>query len=107
MIEVGFQRKGKRLEGFMVTGHAGYADHGQDIVCAAVSALAQTAVIALKRLTEAKVDVCVQEGSLQCHLGEGAEYGTRAWIILESMRLGVQEIARHYSEYIRIDDQEV
>ena len=107
MIRVHWQRKGDCLIGFRVTGHAGYAEHGQDIVCAAVSALAQTAVIALERLTEGDIAVNVQEGSLECQLGGAGEHGSRAWVILESMRLGLQEIATHYPKYVRIDDQEV
>jgi uncharacterized protein YsxB (DUF464 family) len=33
-----------------VKGHAGYAPHGQDIVCAAVSAIVQTAVLGLESI---------------------------------------------------------
>ncbi len=107
MITIYWQRREERLAGFRVAGHAGFADHGQDIVCAAVSALAQTAVLALERLTEATVSVDIGEGSLACRVEKAGEHSTRAWIILESMRLGVQEIAAHYPEYVEIHDQEV
>lgn len=33
-----------------VKGHSGYAPHGQDIVCAAVSAILQTAVLGLESI---------------------------------------------------------
>lgn len=33
-----------------VKGHAGYAPHGQDIVCAAVSAILQTAVLGIESI---------------------------------------------------------
>ena len=39
--------QGKRLIGFDIRGHADYAPHGEDIVCAAVSVLAITAVNSL------------------------------------------------------------
>lgn len=35
-----------------VKGHAGYAPHGQDIVCAAVSAILQTAVLGLESIAD-------------------------------------------------------
>lgn len=33
-----------------IKGHAGYAPHGQDIVCAAISAIAQTAVLGIESI---------------------------------------------------------
>jgi uncharacterized protein YsxB (DUF464 family) len=35
-----------------VKGHAGYAPHGHDIVCAAVSAILQTAVLGLESVAQ-------------------------------------------------------
>ena len=45
MIEAVFERKNGRLCGFSVRGHAGYADAGEDIVCAAVSSAVQFTTI--------------------------------------------------------------
>jgi uncharacterized protein YsxB (DUF464 family) len=39
-----------------VKGHAGYAPHGQDIVCAAVSAILQTAVLGLESVARTYPD---------------------------------------------------
>ena len=48
MTSIRFSRdKSGRLSGFTVVGHTGYAPEGEDIVCAGVSALSQTAVNAL------------------------------------------------------------
>jgi uncharacterized protein YsxB (DUF464 family) len=33
-------------------GHAGYAEYGQDIVCASVSAIIQTALLGLQAISE-------------------------------------------------------
>ena len=40
-------KKHGRLVGFEAKGHSGYAEAGEDIVCAAVSAVMQTAVIGI------------------------------------------------------------
>ncbi|WP_049962721.1 ribosomal-processing cysteine protease Prp [Ruminococcus sp. HUN007] len=37
MITAVFYKKGSDFSGFRVSGHAGYDDHGFDIVCASVS----------------------------------------------------------------------
>lgn len=39
MITAKFKKKTDQVYWYQVTGHAGYADHGNDIVCAGVSAL--------------------------------------------------------------------
>ena len=42
-------------DGLTVDGHAGYAETGNDIICAAVSALAQGLVHSLEALTDDKI----------------------------------------------------
>ena len=41
MITAVFYKKDRKLSGFRVSGHAGYADYGYDIVCASVSSAVQ------------------------------------------------------------------
>ena len=57
-----------RLCGFIVEGHADYAEEGSDIVCAAVSALTQTALLGIIRYAgEEKVVYEQSEGFLAAH----------------------------------------
>ena len=48
MTTVKFLTEGKRITGFDVSGHSGYAEEGSDIVCAAVTSAV--------RLTEATIN---------------------------------------------------
>ena len=50
MTTVRFTRKDGMLTGVTCTGHTGYAEQGEDIVCAAVSSVVQTAVLGLMQL---------------------------------------------------------
>ena len=50
MIEINVLRKEGELTGYEVKGHAEYADEGEDIVCAAISVLAQTGIFSLNSL---------------------------------------------------------
>ena len=45
--------KDNQIRSFQVSGHAEYAESGQDIVCSAVSALTITTINALSKPTEA------------------------------------------------------
>lgn len=79
---------------FTVAGHAGYADKGRDIVCAAVSVLTQAAVLGLEHVLGLRPDVEIEPGFLSCSLPEGLgdhDY-RRAQDILETMVLGLKNL---------------
>ena len=44
-----YQNSEQRISGFAMQGHAGYAESGSDIVCAAASVLAQNAVNSIEQ----------------------------------------------------------
>ncbi len=50
-----------RISGFSVSGHSGYAEAGQDIVCAAVSAVVGMAEATINDVCGAKAKVRVKE----------------------------------------------
>ncbi len=85
-----------------VSEHSGYAEKGQDIVCAAVSALTQTALLGLVQYLKTKVEYKVSEGYLYLNLQGNENELTDA--ILETMFLGLREVAQTYKKYVRIDE---
>lgn len=77
-----------------VTGHAGYAPAGQDIVCAAVSALTQTLILGLRQVAgmelqsrEAIGNVCIEWQ----HMNDTGKALTDTWF------LGICAIAENYN----------
>ena len=56
-----------------ITGHAGHAEHGQDIVCAAVSALALTLIHSIEQLTEDKIEYEIESGNISVKHGNLSE----------------------------------
>ena len=58
-----FGRKDGALTGYRAVGHTGYAEAGQDIVCAAVSALTQSTLNGLKNVLEAPVTANIDDQS--------------------------------------------
>ena len=92
MTSIRFSRdKSGRLSGFTVVGHTGYAPEGEDIVCAGVSALSQTAVI-------------IRSGFLSARLPRGlrAKQRYEAQIILRSVRQGLEDIAKAYPGLVKV-----
>lgn len=109
MIRVVFLEKEGKLIGFEARGHAGYAEYGTDIVCAAVSGILITAANGLERVACAPVETRQDDGSglleavLAAHPEEKAL--ERAGVILETARLGLLEIEKQYPDFVRVHSQ--
>lgn len=96
-----------RLE---VSGHAGFAEHGKDIVCAGVSALVQTAVLAIENFTTIRPDVVQREGFFKLDIPSNIsdnESFKKCDIILKTTILGIGEIAKSYPANIVLQKKEV
>lgn len=90
------------IAGFAVNGHADTAPHGQDIVCAGVAALTQTAVLGLERHLGRDFDLDIGPGKLIFKLKGDPDILTSA--ILETMLLGLTEIANQSPHSVRITE---
>lgn len=88
-------------------GHTGYAEQGQDIVCAAVSALVQGALLGLIEVARADVKKTIKEGYLRFIVRDtdGAARQS-ADVILETMRLAVKDIKAAYPSHIKMEETE-
>ena len=92
---------------FEVSGHAMAGKHGEDIVCAAVSAVAQTAVISLIELAEIKAKVKQHNGflSLNCSNIEETQF-EKFLTIMNVFWIGIREIEKLYPDKIKVIETE-
>lgn len=105
MIEAEFRRKGRRITGFSVSGHAGYADNGKDIVCAAVSSAVQMAANGVTEILHFPAEVSAKGDTVSLFLeGEGSE---SVLAILDAFRLQMEILEEQYPKFIRIRYLEV
>ena len=95
-----------RLE---VKGHADYAVHGSDIVCAAASATAYTAAGSVEEL--ARTERCYTEmsGLFILKLPENLtkEQKRITQIVLESALIGFRQIEQGYRKFLVVTEKEV
>jgi uncharacterized protein YsxB (DUF464 family) len=102
MVEVRFRRDRQgRLSSIEAGGHAGWAEEGSDVVCAAVSALLQAAWLGLTDHAHVAVEATRSKGDLQ--LRWPAEVRDRADVvaIAATAELAVAQIARQYGDHVR------
>lgn len=101
MITVTLIRDNKQaIAGFNVSGHAQAAPHGQDIVCAGVSALVQSSIMGIERHLKREINLVQDGDGLKLELVCQPDSLTGA--ILETMLLGLTEIAKLYPKSVRI-----
>jgi len=94
--------------GFTVTGHAGYAEEGSDIVCSAVSALTIATANGLEAIAKVPVEIGDNGKELRCVLKECSETERHdATLLLTSMEAALADIRRNYKQYLKISDREV
>ncbi|WP_086350199.1 ribosomal-processing cysteine protease Prp [Candidatus Enterococcus clewellii] len=108
MIKSLFKRNTSgRIVSFEMTGHAEAGPYGSDIVCAAVSALAVSAVNGIEALAGVTpiVDVNEEEGGylyteIPAELNQ--EQTNIVQVLLENLLLGLQAIEQEHDEYIEL-----
>jgi len=88
----------KTRKGISVTGHAGYAEPGNDIVCAAISALTQVFIASVEELTDAKIQYDIEAGDAFI---EYRNLTADAQLLEDSFLLGVGMIADEYPEHVQ------
>ena len=105
-----------RVSGFHCEGHAEYgavktgsAGSEGDIVCAAISALTHTTVLALERLAGLKLQIKQDqaEGLLDCSWEREPEFTGKPELLIRAMVIGLNEIEKLYPNCLSTKEVEV
>ena len=94
-----FHDEAGRLTGFECKGHAGYAQAGSDIVCAAVSALSITCCNSLQSIAGIEPQITEKDGVLSVHVAP-AQQSHDVQVILGVFEQGIGDIAASYPKHI-------
>lgn len=82
-----------------VEGHAGYAELGKDIVCAAISALVQAFAASVEELTTDEIKCEFGAGKALIQYGDLSE---RAQVLMDSFFVGCRMVADNYPDNVRL-----
>ena len=83
-----------------LNGHAGYAERGNDIVCAAVSALVQTLIYSLEEMAIDKIEIATENNQIRSI--KYRDLSTTAMLLVNSFFIGVNLIAENYPENLKV-----
>ena len=87
------------LNKITVIGHAGYAPKGNDIVCAAVSALTQALMMGLDQIAGMRIATCEKPGNICIEWQHANDVGKA---LIDTWFIGICKIADSYENYIKV-----
>ncbi len=103
MIRVQVVKEQGRYQSFSIDGHAGYAEAGEDIVCAAVSALVINAINSIEEFTEDAFTCDCQDGMIR-NWEFTSEVSKETELLMDSLMLGLSSVQKSYGEkYLGIE----
>ncbi|MGO1368005.1 MAG: ribosomal-processing cysteine protease Prp [Senegalia sp. (in: firmicutes)] len=107
-VEFFFDDDGNILK-YIMNGHTGYDEHGKDIVCAAVSVLAQTGLMSLLEFLNLKISYLIEDGYIKVILPKNLNKDDfeKSQIVLNTVLIGIKSVAESYPDYISLDYREV
>ena len=94
-------------KGIISEGHAGYAEHGSDIVCASVSILILNTINAIQTYTRDTIEVESNEEEGYIGMRFVNDIGSEATLLMDAMVLGLSGIEDQYGKYVKIFIEEV
>ena len=106
MIHVTIQTRNQEYKAVISTGHADYAEAGEDIVCSAVSILLINTANSVEKFTDSFKGSDSDDGVLTLVLKDHPDHDAK--LLIDSLILGLESIQEEYGkEYLVIDYREV
>ena len=100
MTNITIYKSNDIYKGILVSGHTGFAQEGEDIVCAGISALTINFVNSVEKLTDDKFDIKTDDGVIDFSFDN--EPSKESELLFESLLLGLNNIKNDYNEFISI-----
>ena len=103
MTKVTFSSQGGKLLSVDILGHAGYAEEGEDIVCAAISSAVTLTHALLFDMQHIPVDTLIEDEGAHIRItlpqGAGLERGQDA---LMALKMHFAELEQNYSDFLNV-----
>ncbi len=101
MIKINVKRSNKKVYELVIKGHANYDDMGKDIVCAAVSTMAETTVNNIIVLDES-IDYEENSGYLKIRVLKDTEVNEK---LLNNLVMMLEDLQKEYPKNIEIRNE--
>ncbi len=99
-----FLFRNDRYVGFKILGHVGLGTKGKDIVCAAVSAVAQATLIGLEEVLREKIRYKIDDGLIKCDIKSDGECAQK---MIETLHKTILQLSKQYPKNLSVSKMEV
>ena len=108
MINITIVQIKKNITTIEATGHSGYAEAGNDIVCSAVSTLMQALAVGLTEVVKVSADVKIDETIpyMNICLNENIT-NTNVQTLMQTTMLSLKQVANEFTKHIKIKEKQV
>ena len=109
MVTVTVLREKGTPVGFELTGHADQGAYGEDVVCAGISAITQTAVLGITDVLKLDAACTRESGHVRCELSRetSPEDVKKAAIVFNTMIAGLSSLQQAYPKSLKFSYREV
>ena len=104
MTKCEFFRENERITGFSVSGHSGYAEAGQDILCASITAAVTLTEAIINDVCGGKAKVRIKEADARITLilPASCDEEDAVQAVLSGMMLTLISLREDYPDYIEV-----
>ena len=84
--------------GFLISGHSGFAESGEDIVCASVSSVAYMVANTITEILKVNAEIKVNDGMMRLIVNKEQRHITKD--ILLGLKLHLEGLEEQYPEFL-------
>lgn len=108
MTKIKFIKKNNNYVALQVSGHTGYAEYGNDILCASVSAIVQAGAMGITQVlgVDASIERNDEKGLFVIQIPEDISVDKlkESNIIFETMYISLKDLASGYKKFIKLEE---
>ena len=99
MTKATFYFDGNVPYGFLISGHSGFAESGEDIVCASVSSVAYMVANTITEILKVNAEIKVNDGMMRLIVNKEQRHITKD--ILLGLKLHLEGLEEQYHEFLK------
>ena len=99
MTKATFYFDGDVPYGFLISGHSGYAQEGEDIVCASVSSASYMVANTITEILKVDADINVSDAKIKLTVKKEQRHITKD--ILLGLKLHLESLAEDYPKFLK------
>jgi len=106
MTSILFNRKNGKIIRFKISGHTGKAEFGKDILCSAISSVAQSTLVGITEILDLEPKkLQIEDGFLEFELSEKHYEDKSVQLLLETCLKSLKEIVKNEKKYVKLEEK--